>query len=84
MKKCWNCWKYKAFYTKGYFKFNRENQGNCTKHEKIVGKHENCEYWGSNAISRKIRKSICLKALDEALSGLLEIKQILIEEQADN
>ena len=80
MKECWGCRNYRAYYTKGYCKFDRENRGNCTRHEKIVGKHESCEFWRSNEIRRKISKSICLKVLDTIMSDLSEIKQILAEE----
>jgi len=84
MKECFNCGNYQAYYTKGYCKFDREDQGNCVKHNKIVGKHEGCEQWRSNAIRRKVRKSVCLKNLDIALSDLSEMKQILSENSDDD
>ena len=80
MKNCCGCFYYRAYYTKGYFQFNREGQGLCAKHQKLVNKQEDCESWKNNNISKKIRKTICVKALEETMSAFLQIKQILIEE----
>ena len=80
MKNCYGCFYYKAYYTKGYFQFNREHQGLCAKHQKLVSKHEGCEHWKNNNISKNIRQPICLKALNETMSAFLQIKQLLIEE----
>jgi len=84
MRECWGCGNYQAYYTKGYCKFDRCDYGNCTKQQKIVEKHESCEQWRSNAIRRSIRKGICLKVLDNALSDISEMRQILSEEKKEN
>ena len=84
MKECWGCGNYQAYYTKGYYKYDRKDRGNCTKHEKIVGKHESCGQWRTNAVRRRVRKSICLNALGTAISNLSEMKQILSEEREES
>ncbi|MDE6059707.1 MAG: hypothetical protein K2G44_06700 [Clostridia bacterium] len=79
-KECYACGNYKPYYTKGFCYFDKEKFGFCTKCKKIVNKHENCEYWRNIYHLKGLRKAICYKKLDEILSNLSEIKQILAEE----
>ena len=82
-KECFACGNYQAYYRKGFCYFDKENFGFCTRHKKIVNKHESCECWRNNCHVRGLRKAICYKKLDEILSNLSEIKQILAEEQEE-
>ena len=88
-KKCYICRWYKAAYTKGFWKFDKQNTGYCVKYNKIVEKHESCEKWQYNTdtnrhIGRYIRKEACLKALYETLQTLAQITQFIEEEHEEN
>ena len=50
----------------------------------ITDKHGACEKWCFNGIRRRIRKDVSLKALNDALENIVEIRQILIDEFNDN
>lgn len=79
-KVCYACGNYKPYYTKGFCYFDKEKFGRCTKHDKIVKNHESCECWKNNYHLKDLRKAVCYKKLDQLLSNLSEIKQILAEE----
>ncbi|MDE7264801.1 MAG: hypothetical protein K2N52_00810 [Clostridia bacterium] len=84
-KKCWSCTHYRAYYTKKLCHFEKENCGYCLTHKQIItDKHHTCDEWCLNAIRRRIRKDVSLKALNETLGNLVEIRQILVEEINDN
>lgn len=83
-KKCWNCGKYRAYYTKGYKGFNKEKEGLCIKHDKAVLSQDNCEFWQTNIILRRISKIITLKELTNLAGNICEITQILRDEQEEN
>ena len=80
-KKCWNCWKYAAFYTKGLAYFNQEKIGMCREHNKIVAKQESCDKWKCRQVNRNIRKSLTLRHLSELLERFTTIEQIMKEEK---
>ncbi len=88
-KKCYHCRWYKAAYTKGFWQFEKQNTGYCTKSGNIVEKHESCTKWEYNTdsnrkIGRYIRKETCLKALYETLQTLAQITQFLEEEHEES
>lgn len=78
-KACWNCLRYKIFYTKGLCHFNREKNGYCTKQEKIFDKHEFCEFWFPDNSKRETRKNVAMRRLNEISDAIIEIRQILLE-----
>ena len=80
-KACWNCWYFKAYYTKGWCHFDKEPNGYCLKQKKITDKHEVCEVWHSNQNCRKLRKKIAIRKLEELADDIAEIRQILFEDK---
>ena len=77
-KACWNCQHYKAYYTKGFCHFDRKALGVCTEKRATVNKNELCKNWCPITYSYP-RKKLTLRALDEILNELSQIKQILLE-----
>jgi len=82
-KYCYNCNKYKPYYTKGYIKFDKCDIGLCGVSRKTVDKHDGCEYFGYKCYSRADRKAAALSALTENINILAELKQILEEEDEE-
>lgn len=83
-KACWNCLRYKAYYTKGLCHFDKEKFGFCTKHERMVDKQEGCPFWSLNNPRRETRKKVAMRKLSEILTQLVEIRQILFESKEEN
>ena len=83
-KACWNCGNYKAYYTKGLCHFDKLNFGVCRKMKETVDKHGQCEFWRNNYPIRGWREEVAKKKLNEILDGIIEIRQILFEERAEN
>lgn len=83
-KICRDCGEYKAYYTKEYCHFNRQDHGFCAKHEKIVEKQGMCAFWRSNLFRRKMRKKVAIRALNDILTNLSEIRQILGEDEKED
>lgn len=75
-KVCWSCGYYVAYYTKGDIHFFKRNVGFCAKNQKIVEKHEQCECW-TRYKYRPDHKKSAIRALNEILTDLAAIKQIL-------
>lgn len=85
IKECWCCEKYDTYYSKRLCHFENANCGFCRTHKEIItDKHHACDKWCFNGTRRKLRKEVSLKALNEALDNLVEIKQILVDEINDN
>lgn len=85
VKECWSCDKFKAYYTKGQLRFDKQNCGYCTEHEVIIkDKHKVCDYWVSNEIRRLVRNRVVLKSLTQLIDNLIELKQIIADEQEEN
>ncbi len=83
-KECWNCAKFKAYFTKGFWHFNREKNGKCIYNNSVVDKHNCCDNWGKNHLQRQIRKEVVLKGLIDTLKTLFEVNQIIIDENNEN
>ena len=81
---CWNCLRYKAFYTKGFCHFNKEENGYCIIHKKILDKNEQCEDWIRNKSRQEKRKVVAMRKLNEILNMIVEIKQILFEAKEES
>ncbi len=84
-RECWSCGFYRAYYTKGYCRFEKQDTGYCIRSkEQIADKHHSCGFWGSNHGSRSLRKEVALKSLIEILESLERVRIILEEEQEMN
>ena len=60
-----------------------KDHGFCAKHEKIVEKQGTCAFWRSNLFRRKMRKKVAIRALNDILTNLSEIRQILGEDEKE-
>lgn len=78
-KACWNCWHYKAYYTKELIHFEKQNAGFCRKSNEQVDKHGLCPLWYNDLKRKETRKKASIRKLNEVLNSLIEIKQILFE-----
>ena len=78
-KHCWNCLKYRALYTKGHYKFDRQKFGNCSKHNKIVDSNACCDCWGKSWKTRSNRAA--KRVLCDMLANIASIKMILQDER---
>ena len=78
-KRCWNCWKYAALYTRGGACFNPEKFGLCKANDKIVGKQQTCENWVVRQPDRRTRRNV-MTQLDALRESLAAIEQIIKEE----
>ena len=79
-KECWSCFKFKAYYTKGIWLFDKSDVGFCVKNKKICNKHNTCNSWYSNQSRKETRKEVALKGLIETLETLSQVNQIIIED----
>lgn len=84
IKECWSCCKYKAYFTKGFWKFDKEDNGKCALKNIVVDKHNCCEHWCSNETRRQMRREIALYGLTETLKTLAAVNQIIIDENEEN
>lgn len=81
---CYNCRYYKPYYTKGYFKFDKQEIGFCNVNKKTSEHNETCGKFSNKYYARINRKQAALKALTENINMLAEIKQILEEDDIDD
>ena len=80
-KRCCNCYFFNRYYTKGYCRFSKEDVGYCRKKESIKDKNTTCGEWRSNYIYTRHRGKVALRALNEILLNLNEIRQIIEEDK---
>ena len=78
-RKCWSCFKYKAFYTKGYCHFDKKDIGFCQQHNKIVDKNNCCEQWCFGYASKAYRHHTIAEQLTE-IKEKLNIIEIAMNE----
>ena len=84
VKECWNCRYYRAFYTKGFSRFNKQKIGICNVENRIIGdKHISCDKWCNGFEIKNIRQVAAIKRIDETTDCFIQIKQILIEEKEE-
>lgn len=84
-RECWSCRFYRAYYTKGFCRFEKSDGGFCNRSkEQIADKHHTCELWCYNHIDRRLRKEVALKSLVEVLRSLGILCTILEEEHEEN
>ena len=82
-KACWNCARYRAYYTKGLCNFDKLNYGLCRHKNETVDKHCVCEFWRNNIAFRGWRETVAKKKLNGIFDQLIEIRQILFEEKEE-
>ncbi len=75
-KQCRKCKFYIPYYSKGFFNFDIERQGECKKHNKVVCENEYCEFWKKS----NYKPNIDLKMIDKVIADTEELKRIYEEE----
>ena len=80
-KRCWNCGYFKAYYTRAYCSFCKENNGFCAKNDKIVEKSESCDKWFFRYTPREKRLRLVLNSLPEICQKIETIEDFLAEER---
>lgn len=83
-KKCYSCRFYKPYYTKGYYKFDKQEVGFCCSNKSATNYNETCGKFSNKNHVRIGRKQAALKALVDNLNILAEIRQILEEDDLDD
>ena len=80
-KKCYNCWYYKALYTKGYINFDKLTLGLCCKqNDKLIeDKHGCCENFTGNFAKLRMSKRAVMRKLLEMSENMQAILQIMEE-----
>lgn len=81
---CCNCHYYRAYYFKGYTRFERQMHGYCINRQREVSNHESCTSWCRNQMRRNIRKKVLVRALNDMISDIAEISQILCEDREES
>lgn len=75
-KQCNKCEFYIPYYSKGFFNFYTERQGECKKRNKAVCENDDCEFWKQS----NYKPNIDLKMIDKVIADTEEIKHIYEEE----
>ena len=85
MKKplCRNCAFYIAYYMQMSSSYSKLNHGFCSKHQKSIKQFEICEDFKDNEIKEQRAESRRLAHLEQALTSITEIAQILKEKDQD-
>ena len=79
-KRCYCCFYYHAYYVKGISSFEKVSYGICDKtQEALQDKHGSCEKWRTSCQRRKKQIAIAPAILENAVSSINELKQILYE-----
>jgi len=74
---CINCTFYSAYYKKWSACFGELNHGFCAKHQKPQKQYETCQEYKSNDQKEKTRHQRLLLSLEQSLTSINEIAQIL-------
>ena len=83
-KRCYCCLYYHAYYTKGISCFEKLGYGFCDKtQEAFQDKHGSCEKWRTGCRRKKEQSAIAPAILENAVSSINELKQILCEARAE-
>ena len=79
-KACWSCYYYSAYYTKGYWTFNKKRFGCCNYKRQDTDNQSVCENWKDNSQKEESRALSAQRALIQICDDLAVLKQILVEE----
>ncbi len=78
-KECCRCGYFKAYYTKAYCRYLREDYGRCAIKKEVVKKHGGCERWRLKEVDAKIKRGVILQNLANAVTTINVIKDFLDE-----
>ncbi len=79
-KACWNCYYYSAYYTKGYYSFQKKRFGCCNYTRQETNCQDACQHWKDNVQKEQTRRSSALRALLQICEDLAVVKQVLADE----
>lgn len=74
-KKCYSCRFYKPYYTKGYFKFDKQEVGFCCSNKSATNYNETYGKFSNKNHVRIGRKQAALKALVDNLELFTAIRE---------
>lgn len=81
-RKCYNCLRYSAYYTKQITFFDKLDYGRCSfNNELLQNKHGSCERWQAKSKPRLRQVKAASAALCKAAESICIIQQILSEDQ---
>ncbi len=72
-KNCQNCRYYRAFYTKAYISFYKEEAGFCSVRQQAVSKDKTCK---SYSYRRPANQTVSIEHIDEVIKEIEELKTI--------
>ena len=75
-KKCWSCASFKAYYTRAYGCFLREDKGFCHKHNKIMKKKDGCDKWAYRKTNKNEHKKMAVDAMVDIHKKLAIVERI--------
>ena len=80
-RRCYNCWRYSAYYTKQITFFEKLNYGRCSyKDEPVQDKYETCELWQPKRKRTLRQMKAASEALCRAADSICMLQQVLCEE----
>ena len=83
-RRCYNCLRYSAYYTKQISYFDKLDYGRCSlKDELLQNKHQTCEHWTGKRRSNTRQMKVASAALCRAAESICIIQQILSEEKSE-
>ncbi|MBQ8229772.1 MAG: hypothetical protein IJZ32_03655 [Clostridia bacterium] len=83
-KACWNCGNYCAYYERNFYRFNKTNAGRCSVKKEVVKNTYVCERWRNTFRILSRRKEFTLNVLNDILTDIAAIRQILEEENEES
>lgn len=78
-KECCRCKFFKAYYTRAYCRYLKEDFGRCSIKKDFVNKHGGCTNWKLKEVDKNYKRGIVIKNLDDALTDISVIKDFLAE-----
>lgn len=80
---CKNCTYYSAYYKQWSNGYGRLSNGFCSRNNKPQTQFEACEGYKSNEQKEEMRQIRMIKSLEQALTSINDIVQILKEKEND-
>ena len=80
---CTKCKYFTAYYSRTFIGFYMEKFGYCSIYEKLKDKHEVCEKYSQKVYNQKLKTSMVIDAISNAITNLDTIKNVLEEHRLD-
>lgn len=79
-KRCRSCCSFRAYYTMGYCSIMKENNGYCSRHERVANKSDSCDQWHRRLMPRVKCIKVAVKSIPEIYKKIAVIEEILKED----